>query len=297
MISVRCRFPDDNLVYMYNTTLPGNSAEMPGGRCSNCIAFGSECTHVTAKVCHQLITKYDNCQVFSIQETWDESQVSRLQCLFSEASSVAHNSQPSMALHTVNAHENLDVLPRVDDSQRSTHSLIQSILSTSVHDGPNDNTTMRQSLAKLAQHTLNLEQELSTLREDANGESRATDKCAPSETSTTSTASTSAFTTNEDDDFDLSEGVKRLTIESSHNRFFGSSSTMMLVKAAMEMQKASNGGRRIKSPDLSVNLRPAFWNIHPVGHLQLLLLTSWLTLLKVGVYAIRTSFVTTFPRL
>ncbi|KAF8236580.1 hypothetical protein L208DRAFT_637341 [Tricholoma matsutake] len=37
----------------------------------------------------------------------------------------------------------------------------------------------------------------------------------------------------------------------------------MLIKTAMEMQRASNGGKASGSPDFSENLRPAFWNAHP----------------------------------
>lgn len=56
----------------------GDSAEMPGGRCSNCIAFDSECTHVTAKVSFQLIVSYVLMTQFNLpKETWNKPPVSR----------------------------------------------------------------------------------------------------------------------------------------------------------------------------------------------------------------------------
>jgi hypothetical protein len=181
-----------------------------------------------------------------------------------EASSDACSSKPSMAPRTVNVRGSLDVSPQVDDSQSATHSFIRSILSLSAYDGPNDIPTIRQSLARLAQHALSLEQELSTLKETPNGKDGDPNNQAAPKTSAIPTVSTSP-STNDSDDIALSEHLKRLTIESGHNRFFGSSSTIMLIRTALEMQRASSGGRTTDFPHFSINLRPTFWTRHPVS--------------------------------
>lgn len=169
------------------------------------------------------------------------------------------NARPTLA------QDFLDELPSGDDPQRATHSLIQSILFSSSYDGPNDIPSIRQSLARLAQHALRLEQELATLKESPKGKDVDLDSSAPIE-APVSNVSTSA-STKDGDDIGLSENLKRLTIESWHKRFFGSSSTFMLIKTAMEMQKASDGGRTTRS-DLPIHLRPIFWTRHPVSILQ-----------------------------
>jgi len=199
-----------------------DSAQMPGGRCSNCIAFDSECTHVNAK---------------------------------KRGSS---HSKPPTTLRTLSGQGNLDI---PDDSQSVTHSLVQSILSSSNSDGSNDIPTIRQALARLAQHALSLEQELSNLKESPIRDG-GPDKNAVPETSTIPTVSASP-STNDGVDIALSESLKRLTIKSWHNRFFGSSSTVMLVRTAMEMQNASNGGHAADFPRVSFNIRPTFWTRQP----------------------------------
>ncbi len=49
---VRCKrdqtFPTVKFANDVHTTLPGDSDEMPGKRCSNCISFNVQCTHVEA---------------------------------------------------------------------------------------------------------------------------------------------------------------------------------------------------------------------------------------------------------
>lgn len=252
---------------------------MPGGRCSNCIAFDSECTHVTPKVC---LPSFAGCRNYRFlilfKETWNISQVSSVNIRSHEALSDSCSSKPSP--RTINAQDISDDSPPVGGSRlAATDSLIQSILSSSSYDGFNDIPTVRRALARLAQHALSLEQELATLKESSNGKDDDPDNEAVSKTSVISTVSTS-ISTNDGDDLTLSENLKRLTIGAWHDRFFGTSSTLMLIKTAMEMQRASNGGKASGSPDFSENLRPAFWNAHPVSVFQQVYLAGCLRCLK-----------------
>ena len=175
-------------------------------------------------------------------------------------------SKPTTALRAPSGQGNLDILPRMDDSQSVTHSLVQSILSSSNSDGPNDISTLRQALASLAQHALSLEQELSNLKERPIRDGDP-DNNAVRETSAIPTVSASP-STNDGVDIALSESLKRLTIKSWHNRFFGPSSMIMLVRTAIEMQNASTGGQPNNFRRVSSNIRPTFWTRQPVSVFQ-----------------------------
>jgi hypothetical protein len=156
-----------------------------------------------------------------------------------------------------------DISPPTEDPQRVTHSLVRSIISSSTYDVPNDIITIRQSLASLAQHARSLEQELANLKKVTSGGNPDPDERAALESFDTSTVSISALA--DDDDIALSESLKRLLIKPWHSRFFGTSSSAMLLKTAIEMQNASNGGQPPQPPKSSVHLRPVFWNSYPVG--------------------------------
>jgi hypothetical protein len=137
-----------------------------------------------------------------------------------------------------------------------------------------------------------LEQELFTLKKIASGGNRDPNERAVPESFDTSTVSTSTLT--DDDDIALSESLKSMTITPWHNRFFGTSSSAMLIKTAIEMQNASNGGQSPRSPESSVHFRPVFWNSHPVGQFRPSPpLGAYV--IQVAADTIRTSFAATFP--
>ncbi|KAJ6499094.1 fungal-specific transcription factor domain-containing protein [Mycena sanguinolenta] len=61
---------------------------------------------------------------------------------------------------------------------------------------------------------------------------------------------------------DLNERMKGLMVDSSHNRFYGQSSDIMLVKTAMDIKRETGEDKKLADHLLSIK-RPEYWNSHP----------------------------------
>lgn len=71
--------------------------------------------------------------------------------------------------------------------------------------------------------------------------------------------------TNAMDNVVLSDDLKTLTSEKSQARFYGMSSNIMLIKAAMEIKKECTGNSGLYlEPHVLGDKRPEFWSVHPV---------------------------------
>ncbi|KAG6903091.1 hypothetical protein C0995_006278 [Termitomyces sp. Mi166 len=196
---------------------------MPNNRCSNCIAFNAECTH------HNIRRRSAPYNIPSLSK--DEK--------FIDASS-------SSSVHQI---------PTVPTT---LHPLVQPIISSSSFD-----FNTQHAFSALSQHILKLEQEISNLKQ-------ASGNTPSSRESSSSPASIkveepppviSESSSNSGDTIHLSNQLKRLTISSSHERHFGSGSTMSLLGVALQV-----GKEKINVPKADDNLgfrRPQFWTIHP----------------------------------
>jgi hypothetical protein len=174
-------------------------------------------------------------------------------------------------LPSENLHENPS--PSQDGSaSRSSHPLVNAVLSSASGESLdwNDTTSTRRSLVELAQHAFQLERQLATLMQQINSrahEAPETPLMSPFHANTAPVAEPTLHSAidSEDDDVGLSEHLKQLILDSSRNRFFGPSSSIMLLRTAVEAKMEANPGRHGSSgPESATNRRPEFWSIHPV---------------------------------
>ncbi|KAJ7859690.1 fungal-specific transcription factor domain-containing protein, partial [Mycena leptocephala] len=61
---------------------------------------------------------------------------------------------------------------------------------------------------------------------------------------------------------ELNERMKGLMVDSSHNRFYGQSSDIMLVKTAMDIKRQAGEDKGLTEHLLAIK-RPEYWNSHP----------------------------------
>ncbi|KAJ7346835.1 fungal-specific transcription factor domain-containing protein, partial [Mycena albidolilacea] len=61
---------------------------------------------------------------------------------------------------------------------------------------------------------------------------------------------------------ELNERMKGLMVDSSHNRFYGQSSDIMLVKTAMDIKRETGEDQKLADHLLAIK-RPEYWNSHP----------------------------------
>ncbi|KAK0440954.1 uncharacterized protein EV420DRAFT_1581063 [Desarmillaria tabescens] len=176
-----------------------DSATMPGNKCSNCIAFGSECTHV-----HVM------------------SKKTRIR--------MHYQPQPVPA-------------PKTD-----LQAHINAILSSSApYNVPNTHTPI---LMDLARYVRQLEADLAAAKNHASPPS-----VDPSSSSSTDPASSDE----EPESYELTDALRRFTINQKGIRHFDKSSGMMLIKSTIEMKHAYDQF----APTTSTFRRPQFWTIHP----------------------------------
>lgn len=169
--------------------------------------------------------------------------------------------------------------------QRSSYPLVNAILFSG--SGPGSNTDLsdtaitRRSLVEIAQHAFNLEQQLSIFSQQINSSIQEA-PTQPSYFRIPVTEPTVSAADSDDDDVELSEHLNLMTLESSRNRFFGPSSSIMLVKTVVEAQlEVSLKASEYHSTE---NRRPEFWTVHPVSPASATQMT--LTLSLVGVCTI-----------
>lgn len=131
-----------------------------------------------------------------------------------------------------------------------------------------DQSSVRKSLLDLAHYARSLEQQIASLRSsnmslDADQSSRGSPP--PPDASDIHPS---------EDTHGISEALKRLTVsESGHDRFFGHSSTILLVKTAMDIKKGSESISATEQRLLECK-RPEFWSISPVSRKHLSFLVA-----------------------
>lgn len=176
---------------------------MPGKKCSNCVAFGSECTHVAA------------------------SAKGRTTHIASDK------------------HE-----PVKEDLQIYINLILSDTIPYVV---PSDNTLVRAILVDLACYVRQLEAELAAAK-----------SLMSVPTVSPQTSQSPEYPSDNDDEADDSnfvDALRRFTISTRNVRYFDPSSGMMLIKSAIEMQKAYNNSSPV-TPVLDLR-RPLFWTVYP----------------------------------
>ncbi|KAF5380606.1 hypothetical protein D9615_004588 [Tricholomella constricta] len=211
-----------------------DSATMPDNRCSNCMAFNSECTHNGAR---KRVAPYN--PPYTTHTT----------------------SKPFLESHLGPTHF-LPELGKQVNPLCEIHPLVQSMLSSA----PSLDFDTQCSFLALSQHILNLEREISNLKQtQPNGNTptntsrrRSASPEAVKDIKPDDSGRSSAFS----DEVDLSTQLKRLTIHSCHSRHFGASSTFSLLGTALKIGKETQDKGRIPDDNNRFG-RPQFWNVHP----------------------------------
>ncbi|KAJ7902045.1 fungal-specific transcription factor domain-containing protein [Mycena olivaceomarginata] len=141
-------------------------------------------------------------------------------------------------------------------------SQIAAILSqTTPYSLPKDPSSLMSTLVDLAAYARNLEEELAILKGTVLPELPIVDPGIgftrpPTPTDLSLTATDGCVLT------ELNERMKGLMVDSSHNRFYGQSSDIMLVKTAMDIKRETGEDQKLADHLLAIK-RPEYWNSHP----------------------------------
>ncbi|KAK7005700.1 Zn(2)-C6 fungal-type domain-containing protein [Favolaschia claudopus] len=139
------------------------------------------------------------------------------------------------------------------------HSRIEAILSPQ-YTLPTDSASILRTLVELATYAKALEQELAgfkTVLEDAPiADSSTAYTRPPTPTDLTLTATDGCVL------IDLNERMRGLMINSSHNRFYGQSSDIMLVKMAMDVKRETGEDKKLADHLVAIK-RPEYWETYP----------------------------------
>ncbi|KAK0207606.1 fungal-specific transcription factor domain-containing protein [Armillaria fumosa] len=179
-----------------------DSANMPGKKCSNCVAFGSECTHIAA------------------------------------------SAKGRMTHIASGQHE-----PVKEDLQVYINAILSDTIPYVV---PSDSTLVRAILVDLACYVRQLEADLAAAKSLIS---------VPSVSPQTSQSPEYPSDNDEADDSSFVDALRRFTISTRNVRYFDASSGMMLIKSAIEMQKAYSNSSPI-TPAIDLR-RPLFWTVYP----------------------------------
>ncbi|KAJ6587133.1 fungal-specific transcription factor domain-containing protein [Mycena vulgaris] len=138
-------------------------------------------------------------------------------------------------------------------------SQIAAILSqTSPYSLPQDSSSVMRILVDISTYARKLEQELAVLKgtDTSIVDPSSAYTRPPTPTDLSLTATDGCVLT------DLNERMKGLMVGSSHNRFYGQSSDIMLLKTAMDIKGASGDDKRLADHLIAIK-RPEYWNSHP----------------------------------
>nr|GAT42655.1 predicted protein [Mycena chlorophos] len=192
-----------------------DSARMPNNVCSNCISFGSSCTHYQ--------------------------------------SAASSNKRTSTKQAPQKAEDKL---------RTPIQKQIAAILSTtSPYALPEDSAAALRVLIDVAAYAKSLEQEVAVLKEAVLPDLPIVDPSTsytrpPTPTELSLSATDGCVLT------DLNERMKGLMVDSSHNRFYGQSSDVMLLKTAMDIKRES-GEDKSMAEHLIALKRPEYWLAKP----------------------------------
>ncbi|KAE9401293.1 hypothetical protein BT96DRAFT_1018250 [Gymnopus androsaceus JB14] len=222
-----------------------DSATRPGNICSSCLAFKTECTHISARKKRGPPKGYVKTAATNL---------------------------------LIDKHENS--LPR---GQKTMPSIVSSILSTvKPYEPPSDTTAVKKLLINLAEHITELEQEISDLR---NQLQQQIGLLTPSKSQSTAnlsfkplpeispSAPTGSYLDSDIQAFEaLTELLGKVSIENKY-RHFGGSSSIMLVKSTIDIKNeyaeddSGHSSIEFAPSEAQENIdnykRPAFWTIHP----------------------------------
>ncbi|KAJ7702971.1 fungal-specific transcription factor domain-containing protein, partial [Mycena rosella] len=203
--------------------MQGDSAKMPNNICSNCIAFDSQCTHLASAANRRAGTKAEQSPL--------TDEIPR--ALISRA-------------------------PILTPAQRK----IAAILSqTTPYSLPQEPSSVLRTLVDIATYARDLEQELAVLRGASLPDTPVVDPSTtynrpPTPTDLSLSATDGCILTG------LNDRMKGLMVDSSHKRYYGSSSDIMLLSTVMEIKKESGDDTRFTDHVLAIK-RPEYWNPHP----------------------------------
>ncbi|KAE9397941.1 hypothetical protein BT96DRAFT_49204 [Gymnopus androsaceus JB14] len=206
-----------------------DSATRPGNICSSCLAFEIECTHLSA--------------------------------------SAKRKRGPPKGL------------PR---GQKTIPSIVSSILSTlKPYEPPSDTAAVKKLLANLAEHITGLEQEISNLRTQLQLQQQQMGSITLPKSHSTSNLSFNikplqigpgpppgSYLEYDTEAIEgLTEHLRRISLETTKDhRHFGGSSSIMLVKSAIDIKNEYFRDDSIRSSVFPIPnncKRPVFWTIHP----------------------------------
>ncbi|KAJ7200688.1 fungal-specific transcription factor domain-containing protein [Mycena rebaudengoi] len=155
--------------------------------------------------------------------------------------------------------------PKVADSRSfvaPTQKLIAAILSpTAPYTLPEESSAVLRTLVDIATYARSLEQELATLKGTAASTvpfmERATPYTRPPTPTDIQLSATEGCVLTE-----LNDRMRGLMVDSTHNRFYGQSSDIMLLKTAMDIKRQTGDDKRLEDYLIAIK-RPEYWNSHP----------------------------------
>ncbi|KIY72443.1 hypothetical protein CYLTODRAFT_486286 [Cylindrobasidium torrendii FP15055 ss-10] len=235
-----------------------DSATMPNKICSNCIAYKEPCTHNNTSQRPEPQHRSSFKWVASSLERNGPSTSS----FINYSGNPAATSQPSKTssprkeyasgLPGLQVHNNLD--PQI------------SVILSSPSTIPNDVDALQRLVSEMAQKIQSLSAELAACKQVLAREASSTASLSagvavqsPREESSNHPENISSIIEDKTD-IALTDTLKRLTIGQSRHRHFGKSSSLMLMKAALDMKKQLMGSTM--GPVLSVK-RSEFWAEQP----------------------------------
>ncbi|KAK7034648.1 Gypsy retrotransposon integrase-like protein 1 [Paramarasmius palmivorus] len=243
----------------------GDSANMPGNVCSNCIAFNSECTHVLAN------SKKRGAPKTPIQPGEDRIPLNSAESPSESSTSNYVVNGNGRTLSSSTSPEQLEYQNLAHPGQELTSTVLSPSYSL-----PSDHIAAQRTVFELASYARSLEQRLSAI---ARQSPPSTSK-VPASPSPPAVAALAAAPLQEAHspqivehdgeeegfvDINLSDPLRRFSMGDTDKIFYGRSSNMVFIKSALEMKSDYVGN---KTQPLQMSKRPEFWNTYPWQHLS-----------------------------
>ncbi|KAJ6490649.1 hypothetical protein C8R47DRAFT_454801 [Mycena vitilis] len=203
-----------------------DSAKMPGNRCSNCVAFNSECTHNLSQLKEEKGPRRKRTNVPPSTSSPDENLANGSTQLLKTAKTV------------------------VDGLLQQTYA------------APQEREALLQLLLEVSRYARSLEHELDSYRQSqspSDRSERAASSVSPKSDAVEQTQEDPGFVV---DIQKLPEHLKRITVDAADHRFYGKNSSLSFVKVAMEARR-ENGQLVVPRATRPMYWGPQPWEIYP----------------------------------
>ncbi|KAJ7141277.1 fungal-specific transcription factor domain-containing protein [Mycena epipterygia] len=205
-----------------------DSAKMPNNRCSNCVSFNSECTH-------------------DLSQHKQEKGPRRKRTTTQQDNTSPAESSPVPDATAAN-----------DSTLQIAKNVVDGLLrETPTYQAPQDREALLQLLLEVSRYARSLEQELTGYRSHTSPSDRGTTNSVSPQTAEQDAEpeGESGIVLNYQK---LPERIKRITTQTSNNRFFGKNSSLMFVTEAIAAHQED-----ITNIAVARSTRPLYWTRQP----------------------------------